>query len=1464
MRTSWRSLSVVLLVIATIIFLPTSCFASAGPSITTQPQSQSVVAGSNAAFTVGASGQTPLFYQWSLDGTNLTNNAHINGATSTNLHISNVVNADAGNYRCVVTNTHGNAPSSNAILTVLFPASITTQPTNRVVLLGGTTVFSVTGVGTEPLVYQWQKDGTDLVNDGRVSGATNPTLTISAIQMSDAGGYRLVLSNAGGVVTSPEASLSIVPIVAWGYGYDGETNVPLTLSNAVAIAAGDSHYLALRSDGTLVGWGYNYYGQATPPDGLSNVVSIAAGAYHSLALKDDGTVVGWGYNGYGQATPLTGLTNVVAVAAGDYHSMVLRADGSLVAWGYNSLGQGTVPYSLSNAVAIAAGGDQSLALRSDSTTYVWGEQHPPVMSNVMTLAAGKFNFSYALQNDYTILGWGGILATLPPGLTKARAIAAGAYHSLAARLDGTVVSWGGNPYYDFGQTNTPAGLSNVIDVVASYYGSAVLVSNPSAPDTSPPRLWQQPLSRTTPGASSILFNLGVSGAKPLKYQWYFNSQPMPAQTNKWLQVANIQPGQAGIYYVVVTNNYGSLTSQVANVVESPGITMQPTNQTVFQGSNAIFSVSAIGNGQLSYSWQSWAGPPYLIWTIPGETNTMLVITNAQPFQARQYRVIITNIYGAVTSDFATLTVLTSPVFTQQPRSQTNVLGNGVTFSATVSGTQPISFQWFCNGLIVTSGGRFSISSGATGSSLTITGLQTNDTGSYFLVASNLVGITNSFVASLIVVVPPSIIQQPADQSTITGSNAIFNVVADGSEPLAYQWRANGLTLSDGGQIRGAKTPSLTISNLATPGTNNYSVVITNFAGSVTSAPASLIVYGVQITGQPLSRFVQLGSNTSFTVTAIGQAPLSYQWYFNGAPLADDARLTGSATATLNISDVQVSDGGGYRVAVTNPWSGATSATALLTPQPDDSNAVLYVSATSTNPQPPYLDWSTAATNIQNAVDTAINGNLILVTNGVYNSGGGLVYAQSANRVALTKAVTLLSVNGPDAATIVGDTTMRGVYVGSNAVLSGFTITNGRAISGGGIWCEASGVVTNCLISGNTDGGHGGAGVYGGTIYNCTITRNYGYSGAGAYCSRIFNSVINNNSTVNGGYGYGAGAYQCILSNCLVVSNTAFYNAEGGGTCQGTNYNCVLLENKCIFDGSGKYSLGSGGGSYQSANYNCILIGNLAESGGGSSGGGNFNCLINSNSAFLYGGGVYGGTHYNCTIVNNSATNINGGGGGAYQAGLFNSIIYFNSATNGPNWLGGELGVCCTTPSGYITSDPLFVDQMGGNFRLQTNSPCINAGSNLDVTNSTDLDGNPRIFGIAVDIGAYEYHGPMDFLFHTWLGKYGLPTDGSADYVDSDGDGMNNWQEWIANTDPTISWSVLRINGPFVNQSGVWITWQNSGRTYFLQRSTNLAVQPAFLTIASNLLTPGSGFTRYTDTSATNGGPYFYRVGVQVQ
>ena len=604
-----------------------------------------------------------------------------------------------------------------------------------------------------------------------------------------------------------------------------------------------------------------------------------------------------------------------------------------------------------------------------------------------------------------------------------------------------------------------------------------------------------------------------------------------------------------------------------------------------------------------------------------------------------------------------------------------------------------------------------------------------------------------------------------------------------------------------------------------------------------------------------------------------------------------------------------------------------------------TGTVHYVSLSSANPAPPYTKWSTAATNIQDAVGAAQNGEIVVAADGIYKLGSTIIYGQEANRVALTNAITLLGLYGPQSTVIVGGIQMRCVYVGSNAALNGFTLADGQTRdsgdviqerSGGGAWCETSGVASNCVFGGTNfpyaDGGKPddgnrslqGGGIYGGTVYNSTFANNRAANGGAAAAANLFNCVVVNNNNV--GYGRCGGIYQGTASNCTFTGNSANFDNGGGGGYQSTlynctltgnqggaggtysctNYNCTLANNSGVFgggaslgilyhctvisntasvNGGGTYggtllncllignsatnpTYGLGGGNFEGALYNCTVVSNTANSGGGVFLSALYNCTLGGNSAGG-GGGAIGGTLYNCTVVNNTATVS--GGGGVLNGSLYNCIVFYNSAPFDSNYSGGTFNYCDTTPLvfgfGNITNEPVFVNLVGGDFHLQSNSPCINSGNNSYVTTTADVDGNTRIVGGTVDIGAYEYQTPTSVISYAWLQQYGLTNNGTTDYTDWDGDQMNNWQEWKAGTIPTNAASVLQLSSPSNSVSGTTITWQSvSGVTYYLQRSTNLSAQPVFSTIQSNIIGQ-TGTTSYLDTAAGHD-LSIYRVGVQ--
>lgn len=503
-----------------------------------------------------------------------------------------------------------------------------------------------------------------------------------------------------------------------------------------------------------------------------------------------------------------------------------------------------------------------------------------------------------------------------------------------------------------------------------------------------------------------------------------------------------------------------------------------------------------------------------------------------------------------------------------------------------------------------------------------------------------------------------------------------------------------------------------------------------------------------------------------------------------------------------------------------------------------SAVTLYVSLESTNPTPPYATWSTAATNIQQAVDAARTGDTVLVTNGLYSVGQRDV-TNGPSRVAITNSIALLSVSGPQFTLINGSGAVRCASLTDGASLTGFTLTNGVADSGGGVWCPSTNAfLTNCVIVGNS--AHEGGGSYGGNLHDCTLTGNsvrviglvdpQGGSGGGAYGSTLHNCTLSGNSG-----SYGGGANSSTLCYCTLSDNSAQgIGRNGGGAYVSALYNCTLTNN----------SARRGGGAYGGTAYDSTLAVNSAESGGGAYGDEYspctlYNCKLTDNSSIYGAGGVAGGTLYNCILTGNSGagatvdlygipstffncTVVENEGG--ISGAVFNSIVYYNSGGNYEQ--GTTLNYCCTTPLptngvGNIPGPPLFMDLAAGDLRLQEGSPCIDAGTNLvgwsivPITTfseatlewntifvpysyqPTDIVGNTRFIDgngdgkVAWDIGAYEFNSfkPPQFSIPPQLTSQG----------------------WKLNfTGPTNMWVRLERSRNLKNWQGIWLGFMGAG------------------------------------------------------
>jgi len=189
-------------------FAPEVC-TSSGPIITLQPAAQNVCSGATATFTVSATGSGTLSYQWQKNGSNLTDGGHYSGCTTATLAVSSADSSDEANYRCVLSDSNGTTNSNQAALTLKAETAVTQHPSNKVVPYGQTTTFTVAATGDGPLSYQWQKNGSNLTDDGHYSGCTTATLMIANVDTNDEASYRCAITGGCGSATSNAASLTV-------------------------------------------------------------------------------------------------------------------------------------------------------------------------------------------------------------------------------------------------------------------------------------------------------------------------------------------------------------------------------------------------------------------------------------------------------------------------------------------------------------------------------------------------------------------------------------------------------------------------------------------------------------------------------------------------------------------------------------------------------------------------------------------------------------------------------------------------------------------------------------------------------------------------------------------------------------------------------------------------------------------------------------------------------------------------------------------------------------------------------------------------------------------------------------------------------------------------------------------------------------------------------------------------------
>ena len=900
--------------LALALALPMPLLAAAGPGITAQPQSQSVLTGSNAVFTVVASGQTPLNYQWSFNGTSLANNTHISGATSATLTLNNITTADAGNYQVVVSNSHGSIASSMATLTVLVPAAITAQPTNQTNYFGGSSSFSVSASGTAPLNYRWFFNGTPLTDGGQISGSAAATLTVSSVSPSNIGNYEVIVTNEYGSATSMMATLDATNRVFYVNLNNPNPAAPYTDWSMAATNIQDAVDIAVAGDQILVTNGvYTYANQVTLATTncvvVTNAISISSVTGPAQTIIDGGGSNRCVYLGGGATLTGFTLTNGSTTVSGGgvwcdsttdliVNCSIIGNNGGVSGGFGGGAYQGTLTNcTIADNTAISGGG-------------AWGS----VLNNCAVTgnsSAGGGGAAYSTLNDclvssnYYISGygtWGG---------------GAGYCTLNNCTLVGNSATEEGGGAYE----STLSNCVLVANIVEEYYGSG----GGSESST----LYSCVLSNNVAG------NLGGGADSSTLYNCFLSDN-----------TGNVGGGANGstLYTCLVNDNAAAVEGGGAEGCTLLNCTVVGNSATLGTGAGA--DNSAVTNSIIYYNFTLGAvancsGTNGISWccTTPLPTNGVNNITNAPLFANpdNQFHLLSgspcidagNNAFVTTandldgnprivngTVDMGAYEYQNTAMIQIQPLSQTNTIGQTVALSVIATGSA-LSYQWLFDGTDI---------AGATNAILTLTNIQLTETGVYSVIVSNALASVNSSNATLTVAYPPPVITsqpQPTNLIIFAGSTAAFSASVLTYSPTVYQWVTNGVPLVDGGRISGSAT-NLVISNAQISDSGNYELIATNDYGSATSAVVTLTVYPLTSAAvQPPNLTTNGAAIVTLTAAIAGQGPFTYQWQFDGVSLA------GATNNALTLSNVLDSQSGAYSVIVGNPAGSVVSSNGML-------------------------------------------------------------------------------------------------------------------------------------------------------------------------------------------------------------------------------------------------------------------------------------------------------------------------------------------------------------------------------------------------------------------------------------------------------------------------------------------------------------------------------------------------------
>lgn len=867
-----------------------------------EPETISVQEGSRYNFRPPlTSGSGEFKYQWLKDGVALNE-----ASSSSSLIISDLSLNDSGLYSLKLSNEVQTVTSESVELKVISLPVITKQPEGQVVAEGAMFKMSVEAQHPQggELTYSWFHHITEI-------GVHSPELIINNVSEEHAGSYRVRIENeAGGRVNSVSRTIRVVkpPKIT-------------TQPKSIGLSVGRTFQLSFTADwggantDRTIQWtfnGENLPGQTNSILRIDNAQLEHQGSYRVTISNPAGSV----------------QSEEVIVSIGD--RPVITTQPSY------RFGKTAVGEALNLSVVAEGPGELSYQWHKDSTKLLGQNSNELARQSLKLEDSGRYWVMVSNEFGQTSSQQINIDVGSPPlitGQSQSQAIKEGEHLTLSVvTLPGshptTHYQWKHNGVAMPAQRQKEFPFENIrLDQQGEY---SVEVSNvygsvESAPIEikviSPPKIFGHPIGerRLNREGRAFLTRVVATGSEPLIYEWYFEGVKIEGQSERTFAISSVNLEHEGEYFVTVSNDYGSVTSEkffisFSNFIE---ITKQPLDQTLEPGQALQLSVEATGKpSEFSYRWTKNG-------IEVGDNSPNLIIPNASFADSGSYTVRVFNESVSRFSSTASVRVVSSPTITQQPQSQNVSSGEVLNLSVTATGSGTLSYQWKKNGANL---------GGQNKTTLTITEVNESHSGDYTVTVSNDIGNVTSSVAQVSVLALPMITSHPESQNLSEGGTLSLSVQAhagsgnilalssseSGQSSLSYQWLFNGQELA------GQTSPLLSLDNVKSEQAGRYAAKVTNQAGSVTSQAAQVTIKGLPVVNvHPLSKEMRKGAILTLSVSASGEGPLNYEWLFN------EKSVAGQNSATLRIPNFGEEHVGSYRAIIGNEAGRVSSAIANI-------------------------------------------------------------------------------------------------------------------------------------------------------------------------------------------------------------------------------------------------------------------------------------------------------------------------------------------------------------------------------------------------------------------------------------------------------------------------------------------------------------------------------------------------------